>query len=160
MIIDKHALLAELCADLAAAIEVMTAAAATAHQAATHEEMKPENDKDTRGLEAGYLAGAQSARAAQMRRALAALRNVVPRAFTDDDAVDETALVDTVENGNHARLFVCPHGGGLKARGPTGVVIVTPQSPLGEALVGKRKGDMVELELGGRTRAIEIVSVR
>ena len=41
---------------------VMTKAALAAHEAATHSESKAEDQYDTRGLEASYLAGAQSKR--------------------------------------------------------------------------------------------------
>ncbi len=161
--IDKRALLDELIRDVAAALEAMERAADVAHAAATHEEMKAENDKDTRSIEAGYLAGAQSARAAELRRTLAALRATRPRAFADGDAVDATAIVELVDDGPPAKrqqVFVSPHGGGLKARvAGVEVQVVTPRSPLGDALMGKRAGDVVELHAGGRVRELEIVSV-
>ena len=162
--VDKHALLDTLRADLAVAVEVMIKAASTAHDAATHPEMKPENDKDTRGIEAGYLAGAQSARAAAMQRTLRQLNALVPRAFAADDAVDATALVELTEAvaGKLKRtvVFVSPHGGGLKASViGVEVQVVTPESPLGDAVMGKRAGDVVELHAGGKIREIEIVRV-
>src|SRR5689334_15476986 len=62
----KQALVASLMAKLEAELETMRRAAKDAREAATHEEAKPENDKDTRALEASYLAGAQAARVREL----------------------------------------------------------------------------------------------
>ena len=51
---DKAQLLAQLLAGIDDALQVMVAAALSARDAATHEENKAENDKDTRASEAGY----------------------------------------------------------------------------------------------------------
>ena len=56
---------------IAQALSVMTQAALHAHEAATHGESKAEDQYDTRGLEASYLAGAQSRRAMELEEALA-----------------------------------------------------------------------------------------
>jgi len=154
---DKRALLERLRSELTAAIDVMEHAAKTAHAAATHPEMKPENDKDTRGLEAGYLAAGQSTRAAEMRRLLGELNKIAPKNFTKTDAIDSTALVELVdENGKKMRVFISPAGAGMKVGD---VQIVTPESPLGDELVGKRVGDVVELNAAGKMRELEIVGV-
>lgn len=160
--LDKAAVLDALRADLQDALDVMVQAARTARAAATHEEMKPENDKDTRGLEAGYLAGAQAARAAEMRRALAELAALQPRAFAEDERIAAMALVEIehADTGQRQRLFLCPEGGGKKlVVDGVEVQVVTPRSPLGDALVGKRRGDVVEMTAGGKTREIEILDV-
>jgi transcription elongation GreA/GreB family factor len=163
--IDKAALLAKLRSDLEEAVIVMEKAAATAHDAATHPEMKPENDKDTRGIEAGYLAGAQSERAMELRRTLNEIKALKPRAFkAASDAVDVTALVELQDANDDKKprvvAFICPHGGGLKVKvGAVEVQVVTPSSPLGDAVMGKKLGDIVELHAGGKMRELEIVAV-
>ncbi|MCE9575491.1 MAG: transcription elongation factor GreAB, partial [Deltaproteobacteria bacterium] len=57
---------AELKAELVRVVEAALATAVAAHQAATegatHAEAKPENDKDTRALEASYMARGQAVR--------------------------------------------------------------------------------------------------
>ena len=60
--LNRGALKAELLAVLEQTLGTLQAAHADARQGATHEQAKPENDKDTRALEASYLAGAQAAR--------------------------------------------------------------------------------------------------
>src|SRR5687767_406927 len=68
--IDKQALVTALLAKLEAELANMTKAANTAREAATHEEAKPENDKDTRALEASYLAAGQAERVRDLEAAL------------------------------------------------------------------------------------------
>ena len=57
-------------------VEVLTAAARSTHEAATHEENKAENDKDTRAIEAGYLAGAQADRVRELQGAITAFEKL------------------------------------------------------------------------------------
>lgn len=160
--LDKAAVVAALISEMERALDVMVQAAKIAHTAATHEEMKPENDKDTRGIEAGYLAKGQSVRAAEIERSLRELRALPVRAFGKDDAVIAGALVVTEDTDTEARahVFIAPAGGGVKlALGGVSVQVVTPSSPLGDALMGKRAGDPVELLVGGKKRELEIVEV-
>lgn len=160
--IDKRAVLEQLRADVARALEVMVQAAESARDAATHEESKPENDKDTRGLEAGYLAGAQAARAAELKSTLQQLSELEPRAFGPEDPIRALALVELVDTDTDAtlRVFLSPVGGGLKVKVQGALVqVVTPRSPLGDALMGKRAGDLVEVTAGPRTRELEVTAV-
>ncbi|MBA2542894.1 MAG: GreA/GreB family elongation factor, partial [Deltaproteobacteria bacterium] len=48
-------------------------------------------------------------------------------------------------------------GGGSVLAGD--VQVITPASPLGRALVGKRVGDEVELKIAGKARMLEIVEL-
>lgn len=160
--LDKRAVLAALIDEMERALAVMVQAAKIAHTAATHEEMKPENDKDTRGIEAGYLAKGQSVRAAEIERSLRELRALPVRALAADDPVTVGALVVTEDQDSELRahVFVAPSGGGVKlVIGAVIIQVVTPSSPLGDALMGKRAGDAVELLVAGRKRELEIAVV-
>jgi hypothetical protein len=153
--LDKRAVLAALIDEVQRSLDVMVEAAKIAHAAATHEEMKPENDKDTRGLEAGYLARGQSQRAAEIERTLKTLRAFPVKSC---DVVVEGALVVTIDTATRARsmVFIAPAGGGVKLDiDGTPVQVVSLSSPLGEALEDKGEGDVAEM---GKRR-IEIVRV-
>jgi transcription elongation GreA/GreB family factor len=128
------------------------------HEAATHEEAKPENDKDTRALEQSYLARGQAARVVELEQAVADVSAMRVRAFTSDDPVALGALVAAFENDKELRLFLAPHGGGHLLAGGT-VRVVTTKSPLGLALLGKRQGDEAEVVVAGKSRTIEILDV-
>jgi transcription elongation GreA/GreB family factor len=159
MSLDKRAVVVAIRSELSRALTTMVAAAQTAREAATHEEMKPENDKDTRSLEAGYLAGAQAARAKELQRALQVL-DALP--LGAKSRVEAGALVAVRDPATRRRstLFIAPAGGGLRVVvDGTEVQVVTLESPLGDALAGQAAADEVEVERGGRTELLEIVAV-
>jgi hypothetical protein len=158
--LEKSALIKKFCTHLESEILSLKAAARATYEAATHEESKPENEYDTRGLEASYLAGAQAKRVAELEALYALLKNLEPREFKESDPISLTALVEVDLNGKAGYLFVLSKGGGftLPFDGQT-VQIVTPSSPLGEALIGLRAGDVAAIEVGDQTKEYEIVSV-
>ena len=134
-----------------------------AHEAAlegaTHAEARPENAKDTRALEQSYLARGQSFRVDDLRRAVTEVATMPLTAFTEATPVGLGALVTALEDETERVFFIAPHGGGSAlARGA--VQVATPSSPLGRALVGRTAGDVCEIEAGGRTRELEIATVR
>ncbi|HUS28137.1 MAG TPA: hypothetical protein VMZ53_06495 [Kofleriaceae bacterium] len=138
---------AKLKAELLIALEAQLAAARSAHEAAvagaTHEEAKAENDKDTRGLEQSYLARGHAQRVGELENAVAVTQVFAPRAFGESDAIALGALIDIEEDGKAKKLWLAPFGGGVELVG--GITVVTPTSPLGTALLGKRVDDDVEL---------------
>jgi hypothetical protein len=154
---DKAALVVALCEALREQERLIEQAAARAHEAATHEEAKPENDKDTRALESSYLAGAQAARA----RELAATRNALAfwttRDFATSEGIGESALVEVAIGNQRAWYLLAPHAGGTKTQfDGKEITVVTPAAPLGQALLGLTTED--EFDLGGRHYVV--VSVR
>lgn len=125
---------------------------------ATHAEAKPENDKDTRALEQQYLARGQAMRAEALREGLAAVKLMSVEALESDHPVGVGALVTVEEEGKSQRYLIARHGGGVRlAEGA--VMVVTPESPLGEVLVGKQAGDVCEIHKAGRWRELELVAV-
>ncbi len=155
--IDKTALRAELLAQLTAQLATAQAAHAAAIEGATHAEAKPENDKDTRGLEQSYLARGQAQRVAELEAAVAAVTKLAVRAFKLTDPVAISAIVTVEEDGIQHRFFVVPHGGGNVLAG--GIQVVTPGSPLGSALLGRRIDDELEIKLPGKTRSLVISTI-
>jgi transcription elongation GreA/GreB family factor len=149
----KEQLVQALTADLA----VRERAYRAAHDAATHQEAKPENDKDTRALESSYLARGEALRLEELRAALAEVQAMPANAFEGGPA-RLGALVVTEEGGTRVTFFLAPHGGG--ARLDEGAVqVVTPKSPLGRALLGASIGDECEVGLAGKPRTLLVVSV-
>lgn len=155
---DKKALRDELLGRLQADLDRLEAAHRATLEAATHEEAKPENDKDTRALEQSYLARGQAMRVEELRRAVAEVAAMPVRPFAPGEPVALGALVTASEDDGERRLFVAPHGGGSALAGGA-VQVVTPSSPLGGALVGRAAGDACELAAGGRTRTLELEDV-
>jgi transcription elongation GreA/GreB family factor len=155
---DKATLRAELLVRLREELDPLERAHQAAAEGATHEEAKPENSKDTRALEQSYLARGQAMRVADARRGVIEVGVMSVDAVRAGQPVAVGALVTTAEDDGERVLFVAPQGGGTALAGGR-VHVVTPQSPLGRALVGRHVGDACELILGGRERFLEIVAI-
>lgn len=157
----KRALLAKLLAHVEAERATMQRAHDDARIAATHAEAKPENDKDTRALEASYLAAGQATRVAELELAAKVLGGMELRAFDPSTPIQSSAILTLEDDdGVETTFFMAPHGGGakLEAEGRA-VQVLTPQSPLGKAVLGKTEGDAVELRVKGALREMTIAKV-
>lgn len=150
----QHLIIETLMADLHTA----QVALQTAHEAATHEENVAENKYDTLGLEAGYLAHGQARRVAEIEQALMAWRGLQLRDFDAEQGIGLGALVLLEnEDGSQRHLFLGPDGAGLKVSlNGAHVMTITPRSPMGQGLLGKAPGDV--LEVNGQE--FEVVEVR
>jgi transcription elongation GreA/GreB family factor len=151
----KHTLRSALVARLEQDLATAKAAHAAAIEGATHEEARAENDKDTRGLEQSYLARGLAQRVVELE---AAVGSVPVMSIDPSTKVGIGALVTADEDGAELQFFVAGHGGGLEL--PGGVTVVTPSSPIGRALLGKREDDECEVAAGGRKRTLVITKVR
>lgn len=114
---------------------------------ATHEENKPENKYDTRGLEASYLARAQSERVLDLKSVKVLIDGVKVRMFAPQDRIAITALIQLETSDKNLWILLLPKGGGQSVSfESTTVKIITPESPLGAQLVGKIAGDSIEFK--------------
>ncbi len=158
---DKKKLLAHIRAELEKDLLVLKESERATREAATHEENKPENEYDTRALEASYLAGAQSKRITDTEELLVLFKHAAPKSFTDKDPISATALIETELNGKSSYFFVMAKGGGVNVtfEGKK-IQVITPSSPLGEALLGLKVGDTALLEQGDKTLEYDIISIQ
>ncbi|AYN14976.1 transcription elongation factor GreAB [Pseudomonas monteilii] len=142
---DKPHLLAQIVAILTHDLDVLTRAAQTAYEAATAEENIAENKYDTLGLEASYLATGQARRSAQIRQALLIYQQLLLRDYDPARGVQVSNLVKLEdEEGSQRQLFLGPEAAGLKiGEGDELVTVITPRSPLGQQLMGKKIDDEV-----------------
>jgi len=144
---DKATLLARIVAALETDVEVLRRAAQTAYEAATAEENIAENKYDTLGLEASYLATGQARRTAEIRQALLTYQQLLLRDYDPARGVQVSNLVTLEdEHGGQRLLFLGPEAAGLKiGEGDEQVTVITPRSPLGQQLAGKKVDDEVSL---------------
>jgi multidrug efflux pump subunit AcrA (membrane-fusion protein) len=157
---NKHKLVEAFIQQLETDLQAMKAAAQANVEAATHEESRAENEYDTRGLEASYLAGAQAKRAAEIDETLAQFRNLDIKTFAKKDPIQSTALIKVKMHEKPSWLFLMPQGGGLKLKFEgESVQVVTPQSHLGQALLRLKVGEVAEFEVGGQMRTADILEV-
>lgn len=143
---DKSLLFKALTAELTKNLELALAAAQATYDIATHEDNKAENKYDTRGLEASYLAGAQAERVRDLKETLGVISTLKIKSFSAADKIAQTALIKTEINKKEIWLLLLPKGGGhsFSFEGNS-VKVITPESPLGELLVGKSVDDSVIL---------------
>jgi transcription elongation GreA/GreB family factor len=154
----KQELKSELLEQLAEGLRVLERAHRASREGATHEEAKPENDKDTRALEQSYLARGQAMRVEEQTAGVAEVQAMAIRTFRKSDPVALGALVTVSEEDTEKTYFVAPQGGGTPLAGGR-VQVITPRSPVGRALLGKRVGDVCELKVGGATRELEVIAI-
>ncbi|HGA2317475.1 TPA: transcription elongation factor GreAB [Pseudomonas putida] len=147
---DKALLLSRIVAALETDMKVLRRAAQTAYEAATAEENIAENKYDTLGLEASYLATGQARRTAEIRQALLTYQQLLLREYDPARGVQVSNLVTLEdERGDQRVLFLGPEAAGLKiGERDQLVTVITPRSPLGQQLVGKKIDD--ELSLGSQ----------
>ena len=157
---NKRAIIQKITAKLIGELEIYFRAALASRTEATHESSKAENKYDTRGLEASYLARGQSKQAAELEAAIAEFEKLGARKFTDGDGIAVGALVELEHGGEKSIYFVGPRAGGTEVlHDRKEILVITPQSPLGVQLMGKKSGDQPQLTFGNTKQAAKILQV-
>jgi transcription elongation GreA/GreB family factor len=157
---NKRAIIQKIVARLTEELEVYFRAAQFSRAEATHESSKAENKYDTRGLEASYLARGQSKQAAEIQSAIAEFEKLPVKKFGADEPIGLGALVELEHGGENSFYFIGPRAGGTEVvHDRKEILVITPPSPLGEQLMGKKSGDHPQLNFGGAKQPARIVRV-
>jgi transcription elongation GreA/GreB family factor len=157
---NKRAIIKKIVTKLTSELEVYFRAAHASRTEATHEQSKAESKYDTRGLEASYLARGQSKQAAELEAAIADFEKLKARPFAAGEPVGIGALVALETAGDTSIYFIGPRAGGTEVvHDKNEILVITPQSPLGEQLAGKKAGDNLKLKFGSEMRAAKLLSV-
>ena len=146
---------------LAAELESIIAATKDSIAVASSGEHRAESKYDTFSLESSYLARGQSMRVEELTLALASLRALRMDPYPPKTPIGLGALVRLKErDGSIQTMLVVPAAGGaeVSADGET-VFLLTPVSPLGRAVWGRRKGDTFDLKMGRDVKSFTVVSV-
>jgi transcription elongation GreA/GreB family factor len=139
---DKSLIFKTLIDELTLNLQAALTAAQNTYEIATNEDNKAENKYDTRGLEASYLAGAQAERVRDLKETLTVISNLQFKNFKQEDKIALTALVELQTDENTNWVLVLPKGGGQKVVIQKKTIkVITPESPLGQLLIGKKNGD-------------------
>jgi len=153
----RDAIVAQLQRDL----ELQTRAAHESHAEATSVENKAEGQYDMRSQEAAYLAEGQARFAAEIAESVAIYQTLDLPEFTADSIIAVGALITLEAKGRQSVYFLGPRNGGLETRvGNIDFVVVTPTSPLGRQLLGRKRGDMVQLPGRGGPALHHIADIR
>ena len=137
-----------------AALHAQEAAAIEARDGATPAEKR----EDARAaLELGGLARTQGKRAQRAIAEADALATFRPGPSADGAAIALGAIVEIedADSGEGRTFFLAPVGAGVSLTGPGGdglLSVVTPASPIGRAVLGRRCGDVVDVTVDGDVR--------
>lgn len=151
---DKQLMVEQLAARIRDTLDValreQEAAAVEARDGASPSEKR---DDARTALEFSNLARAQGRRALAAKEELARIES-----FRPGPAGGRVSLGDIVEieDGATGRtIFLAPAGAGIELTMPDGdgfVTVVTPASPLGKAILGRKLGESVEITVQGEER--------
>lgn len=141
-------------------IKQAEAASSSASEYVKEGDIKSDGKYDTRGIEAGYLAGAQQRRVEELKLELQLLEEIPVRDFSKNEEVSIGALVDIKFNGQVRKYFVAPTAGGtmINIDGVT-ILVISTFSPIGDAVFGTKVGEEFELETPQETRVYEVVDI-
>lgn len=156
----KIELMQRIIASLTQELAVIKGGAREAYEEATHEESQPENRFDTHSLEASYLAAGQAKLVVELETAIMRCQNMELRAFEADEPIGIGALVELESKADKDLYFLIPTAGGVEIKDQDRPIqVITPQSPIGKLLIGRRKGDSVSLKTATLPRELSILSV-
>jgi transcription elongation GreA/GreB family factor len=146
---DKQFLVEQLAERLRKSASVARRASQTAAEVARDGATPAEKREDARvALEFSSLAKGQTERATRVAAELGTLGVFRPAKLASGSSIALGAIVE-VEDGEQGRtFFLAPVGAGIELTGPGGdgfLSVVTPISPIGKAVLGRRVGDTVEV---------------
>ncbi|WP_237467845.1 GreA/GreB family elongation factor [Vibrio stylophorae] len=132
----------------------------TAIDAATSEETVAEHKYDTFSLEASYLAHGQAMRVQQCAQDIVSYQGMVLRDFDQDSPIALGALVTLEDQASQLHhYFIGPAAGGIELAGPPKVTVITPQSPLAQAMLGLKLDDEVRWQRGEQWLLMDVVAI-
>jgi len=141
--VDKAALLAAILEKLRDDFEQRQRASKQTRAGSSDSESRAENKYDTLSTEENYLADGLAKQALAAAQAAATLEKLRLADYGPDAAIDLGALVE-VEFSDRSRewFFLAPAAGGTEiAHDGRAVTVLTPESPLGAQLLGRRTGE-------------------
>ncbi len=100
-----------------------------------------------------------AARRKELEAQLLMYRFLPKRAYTTADEIVPSSLVRLKTGQVETMCFLVPQGGGLILEvDGTPVQVVTPHSPLGDQLLGKKAGDTIRIPMREGFREYQILS--
>lgn len=117
-------------------------------------------DAKTGAPRAVNLAAATRTRLEAAQAAWEAVADFKPSVMKKGERIGLGALVELEDGEGGKTLFMAPAGAGEELTGPGGdgfLHVVTPGSPIGRGLLGKKVGDVVEVMVKGELTEWDIV---
>lgn len=162
---NKRELVEQLKEQLRQSLRIAHAASEDAAIAARDDATPAEKRETARAaLENRGLVKAHSARERRARAELDALDTFRPKPLPATARISPGALVEVEDEdtGEGRTFFLAPVGAGATLTGPGGdglLSVVTPASPIGKAVLGRRVDDVVDITVKGDVRSWVITYV-
>ena len=157
--------MAQLIARLRAAASAALSASEVSAQEAKDGATPAEKREDARAAhQASTLGKAHTRRAQQAIAEIDSLGTFRPEPLPGKAAISVGALVEIedADSGEGRTFFLAPVGAGVTLTGPGGdgyLSVVTPSSPVGRAVLGRRVGDVIDVTVEREVREWTITYV-
>lgn len=139
---NKSAIVADILEKLRAEFDSRHATSKQARATGNDAETKAEGKYDTRSTEENYLADGLAKQALAAMQAAAAFEKLPVRDFSPGDLIDVGAVIELEFPASHEWFFLAPAAGGVEVEHDGHIItVITPASPLGFQLIGKKTGD-------------------
>jgi hypothetical protein len=153
---NKTKLLRAIIAELEADLRRQQAANKQASAGATDGEARAETKWDTCGLESSYLARGHALQFKALAVALEELKTFMIPVY-DGQPIGVGALVETELDKEKMLCFLLPCAGGIELDFEGRLVsVITPESPIGAALLDKKKGDRFSFRAGSSGKILSV----
>jgi transcription elongation GreA/GreB family factor len=155
---DKRFLIGQLADKLRESAHIARKAGQAAAEEARDGATAAEKRENARvAQEYAGLARGQAARAGKTMAELSTLEAFRPTPLPKGAPIAIGAIVEVEEEGEgiDRTFFLAPVGAGVELTGPGGdgfLSVVTPQSPVGKAVLGRRVGETIEVTVQGEPR--------
>ena len=134
----------------------MQAANEDASAGATSSEARAETKWDTCGLESSYLARGHAMQFEALATQVHELRSFALPSFKGKP-IDPGALIEVEQGGEAMLFFLLPCGGGVEVTiAGCEITVITPESPVGAALVDKEQGDTYSFRAGSTETILSV----
>ncbi|WDD98676.1 hypothetical protein SG35_026100 [Thalassomonas actiniarum] len=149
-LMHKQSLIEKIIRHLQTELENAVQAAEKAHLAATDDQSVAETQYDTLAIEAAYLAEGQSRRIVEFQNALAAYQQLELTPYSEKTGIGLGHLIQLDGDMDKAHwFFLGPAAAGYRTQiEEQSITVITPHSPMGQALSGKFIDDDICVALG------------
>ncbi len=140
----KPAIIAAIRAALKSEFDSYQNASLQTRQSGSDDESRADGKYDTQSTEANYLADGQARQAEEIAQAAATYAAMESRDFKVFHSVDIGALIELDIQQQSQWFFLGPASGGLEIEvEQQTITVITPDSPLGQQLIGRHTGDHI-----------------
>jgi len=155
----KKLLIQKVISYLQQELSILLEAAENAHLAATDEQSVAETQYDTLAIEASYLAEGQSRRVLELSQSIVLFQKLVIK--ENFLTISLGALVKLAQDEENSHwFFLAPAAAGFKTSiEDKNITVVTPNAPMGKALLGKEIDDDIEVKLATQYLTDSIIAI-